>query len=122
MTRVLILSWEYPPLIEGGLARHVRKLAEQLVAVEDLEVHVLTRGDERMPAEDELDALGAVHDPRVARKIRGSNGRGEDEFEPGEALIVAIDEIAAVCLGVGTGNRKTEAASAAIVFALEALE
>ena len=31
MTRVLILSWEYPPLIEGGLARHVRKLSEALV-------------------------------------------------------------------------------------------
>ena len=30
--RVLILSWEYPPVIEGGLARHVRKLAEELVA------------------------------------------------------------------------------------------
>ena len=30
MTRVLILSWEYPPLIEGGLARHVRKLSEAL--------------------------------------------------------------------------------------------
>jgi len=30
VTRVLILSWEYPPLIEGGLARHVRKLAENL--------------------------------------------------------------------------------------------
>ena len=29
--RVLILSWEYPPLIEGGLARHVRKLSEALV-------------------------------------------------------------------------------------------
>ena len=28
--RALILSWEYPPLIEGGLARHVRKLAENL--------------------------------------------------------------------------------------------
>src|SRR5215210_3399137 len=27
MTRVLVLSWEYPPLIEGGLARHVRKLS-----------------------------------------------------------------------------------------------
>ena len=27
-TRVLILSWEYPPIVEGGLARHVRKLAE----------------------------------------------------------------------------------------------
>ena len=41
--RVLILSWEYPPLIEGGLARHVRKLAENLVA-QDVDVHVLARG------------------------------------------------------------------------------
>ena len=30
--RTLILSWEYPPIVEGGLARHVRKLAEELVA------------------------------------------------------------------------------------------
>ena len=30
-TRVLLISWEYPPVIEGGLARHVRKLAEHLV-------------------------------------------------------------------------------------------
>ena len=41
--RVLILSWEYPPIVEGGLARHVRKLAEQLVG-QGTEVHVLTRG------------------------------------------------------------------------------
>jgi glycogen(starch) synthase len=51
MTRVLILSWEYPPLIEGGLARHVRKLSEALVE-RDVEVHVLTRGGEESPAED----------------------------------------------------------------------
>ncbi|HEV7363980.1 MAG TPA: glycosyltransferase family 4 protein, partial [Solirubrobacteraceae bacterium] len=69
VTRVLILSWEYPPLIEGGLARHVRKLAEQLVAVEDVEVHVLTRGDERMPAEDELDGV-FVHRVREPRRPR----------------------------------------------------
>jgi glycogen(starch) synthase len=42
--RVLILSWEYPPVVEGGLARHVRKLSEALVA-QGVEVHVLTRGD-----------------------------------------------------------------------------
>jgi glycogen synthase len=41
--RVLILSWEYPPIVEGGLARHVRKLSEQLVR-DGVEVHVLTRG------------------------------------------------------------------------------
>ncbi len=41
--RVLIVSWEYPPVIEGGLGRHVRKLSEHLAA-DGLEVHVLTRG------------------------------------------------------------------------------
>jgi len=49
--RVLILSWEYPPVVEGGLARHVRKLSEQLVR-DGVEVHVLTRGDRfRLPGE-----------------------------------------------------------------------
>lgn len=42
-SRVLILTWEYPPVIEGGLARHVRKLAEELVA-RGTQVDVLTRG------------------------------------------------------------------------------
>src|SRR5437588_3031578 len=41
--RVLVVSWEYPPVIEGGLGRHVRKLSEQLAA-DGVEVHVLTRG------------------------------------------------------------------------------
>lgn len=42
--RVLILTWEYPPVVEGGLARHVGKLSEALVA-QGTEVHVLTRGE-----------------------------------------------------------------------------
>jgi glycogen(starch) synthase len=50
--RVLILSWEYPPVVEGGLARHVRKLSEQLVR-DGVEVHVLTRGGGRLGAEEE---------------------------------------------------------------------
>src|SRR5690349_2269118 len=49
--RVLILSWEYPPIVEGGLARHVRKLSEQLVA-QSHEVHVLTRGGGHLSAEE----------------------------------------------------------------------
>jgi glycogen synthase len=47
--RVLLISWEYPPVIEGGLGRHVRKLSESLVR-DAVEVHVLTRGG-RLPAE-----------------------------------------------------------------------
>src|SRR6476619_553306 len=65
MNRVLILSWEYPPLIEGGLARHVRKLSEALVE-RDTEVHVLTRGEES-PAEE---VLGGVHVHRVREPNR----------------------------------------------------
>jgi glycogen synthase len=41
--RILILSWEYPPIVEGGLARHVRKLSVGLVR-RGVAVHVLTRG------------------------------------------------------------------------------
>jgi glycogen(starch) synthase len=59
VTRVLILSWEYPPLIEGGLARHVRKLSEALVGL-GVEVHVLTRGGEDAPA-GEIAAGVEVH-------------------------------------------------------------
>lgn len=69
-TRILILSWEYPPLIEGGLARHVRKLSEQLVAL-GVEVHVLTRGDGAMPAEQELAGVYVhrVPEPRKPRDL-----------------------------------------------------
>ncbi|MEO8091992.1 MAG: glycosyltransferase family 4 protein [bacterium] len=66
MSRVLILSWEYPPLIEGGLARHVRKLSEGLVERE-VEVHVLTRGGEESPADD---FVGGVHIHRVIEPKR----------------------------------------------------
>ena len=66
MNRVLILSWEYPPLIEGGLARHVRKLSEALVE-RDTEVQVLTRGGEESPAEE---VMAGVHVHRVREPTR----------------------------------------------------
>ena len=67
--RVLILSWEYPPIVEGGLARHVRKLSESLVARGDAEVHVLTRGDEGLPAEQEMEGV-VVHRVREPGRPR----------------------------------------------------
>src|SRR6188472_278314 len=66
MNRVLILSWEYPPLIEGGLARHVRKLSQALVGG-DTDVHVLTRGGEESPAEE---LVNGVHVHRVREPTR----------------------------------------------------
>ena len=66
MPSILILSWEYPPLIEGGLARHVRKLSEALVDL-DVDVHVLTRGGEESPPEEEA---AGVHIHRVREPKR----------------------------------------------------
>ena len=67
MTRVLILSWEYPPIIEGGLARHVHKLAGALGAA-GVDVHVLTRGDEHSePHERERERV-VVHRVRHPRR------------------------------------------------------
>jgi glycogen(starch) synthase len=68
--RPLILSWEYPPLIEGGLARHVRKLAENL-ADQGHEPHVLTRGHEESPAEDEMNGviIHRVREPKRPREL-----------------------------------------------------
>jgi len=65
-SRVLILSWEYPPLIEGGLARHVRKLSEALVEL-GIEVHVLTRGGEESPR---IETVAGVHVHRVLEPTR----------------------------------------------------
>jgi glycogen(starch) synthase len=42
--RVLMLSWEYPPLVVGGLGRHVEELALSLTAAGH-DVRVVTRGE-----------------------------------------------------------------------------
>jgi glycogen synthase len=65
--RVLLLSWEYPPVIEGGLARHVCKLAEALVR-QGVAVDVLTRGaaDQSAPPPSQtVEERGGVNVYRV---------------------------------------------------------
>lgn len=68
MSRVLILSWEYPPIVEGGLARHVRKLSEALVTL-GTDVHVLTRGDETLPGDEVMNGV-TVHRVREPGRPR----------------------------------------------------
>jgi glycogen(starch) synthase len=68
--RVLLISWEYPPVIEGGLGRHVRKLSEHLVQ-DEVEVHVLTRGGGRLPAEEDRHGVivHRVREPQYPKDI-----------------------------------------------------
>jgi glycogen(starch) synthase len=94
--RVLILSWEYPPVIEGGLARHVRKLAEALVR-QGVAVDVLTRGTghESESVRSVLDDSGGVTVHRVRepswprdldRFVAWVQRMNEDMLAAGEAL------------------------------------
>jgi glycosyltransferase involved in cell wall biosynthesis len=59
--RILMLSWEYPPRIVGGIARHVEEISEALVA-QGHEVHVVTADH---PGTAERETVNGVHLHRV---------------------------------------------------------
>jgi glycogen(starch) synthase len=95
--RILLLSWEYPPVVEGGLARHVRKLSEQLVA-DGVEVHVLTRGGGRLFAHEDRHGV-TVHRVReptypkgdVEAFVRWVDSMNADMLEAGAELCESHD-------------------------------
>jgi len=57
--RILILSWEYPPRIVGGLGKHVHRLSTAL-AEEGHTVHVVTRDHPEAPPEEMLDGVNVI--------------------------------------------------------------
>jgi glycogen(starch) synthase len=94
--RVLLISWEYPPVIEGGLGRHVRKLSEQLVAA-GVEMHVLTRGGGRLPREESRRGVTVhrVREPQfpsdIEAFVRWVADMNDDMFALGAELAERID-------------------------------
>ncbi len=60
--KILIVSWEYPPVVVGGLGRHVHHLATELAAA----------GHEVVVGIDEERRLGRVAEPEA-----GGDGRGQ---------------------------------------------
>jgi glycosyltransferase involved in cell wall biosynthesis len=62
MLRVVMLSWEYPPRIVGGISPHVADLSPQLVK-RGIEVHVVTKATPQAP-DEEVEPSG-VHVHRV---------------------------------------------------------
>lgn len=62
LLRVLMLSWEYPPKIVGGIARHVEDLSEAMAKQKDVEVHVVTCD---FPGAADEEIVNGVHIHRV---------------------------------------------------------
>lgn len=62
MLRIVMLSWEYPPRIVGGISPHVYELSQKLVE-RGIEVHVVTKATPNAP-DEEVEPSG-VHVHRV---------------------------------------------------------
>lgn len=60
--RILMLSWEYPPVLVGGLGRHVHALSVALAAAGH-EVTVVTRHAEGAPLEEYAEGVRIVRAP-----------------------------------------------------------
>ncbi len=59
--KILMLTWEYPPNVVGGLSRHVHGLSKHLAMI-GVEVHVVTAGNGGLPPYEYADG---VHIHRV---------------------------------------------------------
>ncbi|WP_067625357.1 1,4-alpha-glucan branching protein domain-containing protein [Alicyclobacillus acidiphilus] len=67
--RILVLSWEFPPMSVGGLARHVYDLSRQL-ASQGCEVHVVTTAIGGYPLDETIEGVH-VHRVRVRQPDGG---------------------------------------------------
>ncbi len=68
--RVLILSWEYPPHLVGGLGKHVLELVTAL-AGQGVEVHVVTPNFGHVLAHEQLADGAMVHRVDVPAHTEG---------------------------------------------------
>jgi glycogen synthase len=94
--RVLLITWEYPPVIEGGLGRHVRKLSEHLVS-EGVEVHVLTRSGGHLPSREVRHGVivHRVREPEFPKDVRAFvrwvQAMNRDMLEMGQTLCEQLE-------------------------------
>jgi glycogen(starch) synthase len=65
--RVMMLSWEYPPRVVGGISPHVHDLSQQLQA-KGIEVHVVTKETPNAPDEETQPSGVQVHRVHLAEK------------------------------------------------------
>ena len=82
--RVLMVSWEYPPVVVGGLGRHVHELAVRLAA-QGHEVVVLCRHPDGTdaathPTSDTVSAGAAARRPEGVRVLRVAEDPPHFEF------------------------------------------
>ncbi|WP_257345870.1 1,4-alpha-glucan branching protein domain-containing protein [Pseudalkalibacillus decolorationis] len=85
-TTILMLSWEFPPNVVGGLARHVYDLSRAM-AKEGHSVYVITSAVDGSP---DFEVIEGVH----VYRVRGKQPYHEDFYHWSGSLNLAISELA----------------------------
>ena len=98
-----MVSWEYPPVVYGGLGRHVHGLSEALVA-DGHEVTVLTQAHDEAPDDE------SVHGVRIVR-VQGGDDRSDFRASRQERVRAELGVPADAhwsCWPAGSSGRRAE--------------
>ena len=68
--KILMLSWEYPPISHGGLAAHVKDISEEMVK-KGHSVYIITQGNDNIPKNEEINGVNIIRTEPV--KISANN-------------------------------------------------
>ncbi len=93
MMKVLVLSWEYPPHLTGGLGQHVKELAPALLAkAPELEIHVITP---TFDEETHHESAGRLHVHRVRVQAPADDHIYADLLHANPALVAVAEQLIA---------------------------
>ena len=92
--RILVLSWEFPPRIVGGIARHVAELYPEIVNFNH-EVHFITVGVDNSPARENVEGI-EVHRLQIDRNhdfFEWIKNMNRSMYDYGEQLIIQLGKV-----------------------------
>ena len=93
--KVLMLSWEYPPHIDGGLGQHVKDLTPALLVVDpNLVLHIVTP---TFAGETTRETVGRL----VVHRVRASAPSEDRYFEDVKRANVPVDPALAIMARFG---------------------
>ncbi len=89
--KILMLSWEYPPYMSGGLGQHVKELAPALLAIDaTLELHIVTPA---FGASSSHEIVGRLHVHRVATALPSDDRVYDDVLAANPSFVEVAQQV-----------------------------
>ena len=89
--KILMLSWEYPPYLSGGLGQHVKDLTPALLAIDAaLELHIITPAFGEQTSHE---SWGSLHVHRVTTTLPSDDRVYDDVLAANPAFVEAAQQV-----------------------------